>query len=546
MRRNKLLVPENSIYSIIRRLDKDGDCRLSYMEFIDALIPYLVPLKKKTRYPSTEPKARKKFNIEEDYFSRSEKRSKSELRELNVSYSPLRQPENEIEKLSYEYDRKMKQMRQKYDIEEKPTVGVPQIDPEAALIKDAPAPSLSPSFGTPEKKEKPFEEELKEEKTEEISKEELENLEVIFTPQKDKPIEEEASPEGDLETPKEYIKESPIEKPESVSVSESEEEYEETRPLQMKEEKIEIKENSSEEEKEEECEETRPLQMSSKKEYDTPIKQAAEEVLESKPIPAPIVRSLKDPENPKQKPDLQKLYTFSEPDTNTQKQQQKQEIIQEESAKPQILKSPQTAEIVEIEEIKEIEEMEELENGLKDKIGEIYEDSDYKKERSGLHADLEADYDAKKPAFLISKGFHYYGKNSYGMNQQIDLLEIFKQQIALLTNLEQLKERLALRYDFNLYDGFRIIDRHLHGKIYIYDLQDAFHFYALFPNIEYIYLLMSRYDTSFKRLLSFSDYVQMILPADKQYAWIVQKRPPLYKSTNFFSRVSVTIKFNTS
>eukprot|EP00826_Nyctotherus_ovalis_P063104 TRINITY_DN9219_c0_g8_i1.p1 TRINITY_DN9219_c0_g8~~TRINITY_DN9219_c0_g8_i1.p1 ORF type:complete len:530 (+),score=90.34 TRINITY_DN9219_c0_g8_i1:236-1591(+) len=104
------------------------------------------------------------------------------------------------------------------------------------------------------------------------------------------------------------------------------------------------------------------------------------------------------------------------------------------------------------------------------------------------------------------------------------LAEAIKALILIERELEQHKVNLALQSDFNLIDGFRLFDRS--GKCYVTleEFQRALNKLGLKSSGEKLYL---RYSRNQDDKLDYTDFCNMILPKDTNYAYTIHKRHPL-------------------
>ena len=127
-----------------------------------------------------------------------------------------------------------------------------------------------------------------------------------------------------------------------------------------------------------------------------------------------------------------------------------------------------------------------------------------------------------------SKSFHLniiHYKNSEILEEKffIDYLTYILGNEILI---EKNKCKLALKYDFNIEDSIRIFktkenkEKFISQNDFIYGTQ----FLDLNFDIEEIKLLFCRYDIMNNGYLTYNEFYEMILPFDKQYREIVEKR----------------------
>lgn len=95
------------------------------------------------------------------------------------------------------------------------------------------------------------------------------------------------------------------------------------------------------------------------------------------------------------------------------------------------------------------------------------------------------------------------------------MVESLKELIDYERNLENLKENLAQRHDFNLFDCFRLFDFTNSGYISVSDLQEAFGLYGVYPTREETQLILNRYDLNRDNRLTYHEFEEMFNPKDK-------------------------------
>jgi Ca2+-binding EF-hand superfamily protein len=113
-------------------------------------------------------------------------------------------------------------------------------------------------------------------------------------------------------------------------------------------------------------------------------------------------------------------------------------------------------------------------------------------------------------------------------NEEEHLAVGLKDQINNDRDLENLKNEMALKSDFNLLDAFRFFD--IQGKGYITrgELEDGMREFAVYPTTTELYLIMRKYDSDNDSLLKYTDFCEMATPKSTEYANILTKRVPTY------------------
>jgi len=112
--------------------------------------------------------------------------------------------------------------------------------------------------------------------------------------------------------------------------------------------------------------------------------------------------------------------------------------------------------------------------------------------------------------------------------EENQLARALKEQVDVDRELENLKNELALRSDFNLLDAFRFFDQEGRGFITKTELRFGFNEFGLYPTSDEVYLIMRKYDTDNDGLLRYADFAEMITPKAAEYANILNDRIPTY------------------
>jgi len=117
-------------------------------------------------------------------------------------------------------------------------------------------------------------------------------------------------------------------------------------------------------------------------------------------------------------------------------------------------------------------------------------------------------------------------------NEEDHLAVSLKEQIDNDRDLENYKNEISLKSDFNLLDAFRFFD--LKGKGYITrgEVEDGMKEFGVYPTSSELYLIMRKYDTDNDSLLKYTDFCEMVTPKSPEYASILTKRIPTYADTD--------------
>ena len=120
-----------------------------------------------------------------------------------------------------------------------------------------------------------------------------------------------------------------------------------------------------------------------------------------------------------------------------------------------------------------------------------------------------------EPASTHCSSF-YRGRSPLRGHEEHELVEGFKELIALEHELELAKETLAMRPNFTLHDAFKMFDVDRMRRITDRDIRDTFHMHKIFITLEEARLILSRYDQNIDGCLHFDEFSEMFLPKDIQ------------------------------
>ena len=98
------------------------------------------------------------------------------------------------------------------------------------------------------------------------------------------------------------------------------------------------------------------------------------------------------------------------------------------------------------------------------------------------------------------------------LDDENELVRAFKEQIALETELEDAKNRLALQSDFNVPDAFDLVDRHILGTVSATQLSDSLAVNGVYTVSEDVFLFVKRYDRNFDGRLSYGEFQDALMP----------------------------------
>ena len=146
----------------------------------------------------------------------------------------------------------------------------------------------------------------------------------------------------------------------------------------------------------------------------------------------------------------------------------------------------------------------------------------------------EFKYNNKEEPFFSSESFipSYYISSPRTNNvEEIFENELTNQLIEFLSNiiekksvLESIKENLCLKDDITLEDLFYDFDISKEHEIKMEDFLQVCNNFGVFPTNDQIYLLYKKYDLDYDKVLSYTEFCQMILPIKKEYIMIISNR----------------------
>ena len=94
------------------------------------------------------------------------------------------------------------------------------------------------------------------------------------------------------------------------------------------------------------------------------------------------------------------------------------------------------------------------------------------------------------------------------------------------SRIERAKIDLAIRYDYNVEDVFRIFENNSRGYLTTDDLQCGFECLGICISRADARMLMNRFDLRKTGCLNFQDFFDMIVPYEKDYRLMVENRRP--------------------
>ena len=146
----------------------------------------------------------------------------------------------------------------------------------------------------------------------------------------------------------------------------------------------------------------------------------------------------------------------------------------------------------------------------------------------------EFKYNNKEEPFFSSESFipsYYISSPRQNNVEEIFENELINQLTEFLSNiiekksvLESIKENLCLKDDITLEDLFYDFDISKEHEIKMEDFLQVCKNFGVFPTNDQIYLLYKKYDLDYDKVLSYTEFCQMILPIKKEYIMIISNR----------------------
>lgn len=126
-------------------------------------------------------------------------------------------------------------------------------------------------------------------------------------------------------------------------------------------------------------------------------------------------------------------------------------------------------------------------------------------------------------------------------NEEFDLFWSLKRMIELESESERAKVDLALRYDFNNFDAFRVMDKYGKGEIFRFELSDALRNVGVYADRAEIELLYKKNDKNKDGKLTFSEFADSIAPLDRMANDALNRRQSNYRDPRPFSAMTMGI-----
>jgi len=96
--------------------------------------------------------------------------------------------------------------------------------------------------------------------------------------------------------------------------------------------------------------------------------------------------------------------------------------------------------------------------------------------------------------------------------------------------IEEHKKSMSLKSDFNLLDGFRMLDLEGKGFVSSSEFRHALYEMGVSVSKDEAYLVFKRYDKDNDGLLKYSDFCRLVAPINRQYNDILKSKEPTYNN----------------
>ena len=129
------------------------------------------------------------------------------------------------------------------------------------------------------------------------------------------------------------------------------------------------------------------------------------------------------------------------------------------------------------------------------------------------------------------KGLNYESKyknpkKKYIEHEQKQFNDFLKKLMMIEGEIEKLKIDLSLNPDFNCEDAFRIFELDGRGYLDKDDLKYGLNLLDIYPTDHELRLLMKRFDLQKQGGISFPDFFDIVVPFEKDYRSMVERRLP--------------------
>ncbi|KRX08920.1 hypothetical protein PPERSA_09024 [Pseudocohnilembus persalinus] len=154
----------------------------------------------------------------------------------------------------------------------------------------------------------------------------------------------------------------------------------------------------------------------------------------------------------------------------------------------------------------------------------------------------ERNFSAKNRSQVQYMQVQIEGEQKY--KQEKKMLEILKIEVAELARclklfisldkeVENYKENLVCRQDFNLVDAFRLFDVDGKGICSPQDFMHVFNEIGIFPSKYELYLMLKKYDLNQDGKISYNEFRDMLRPVKREYEAMGSERAPREKDLYF-------------
>lgn len=113
------------------------------------------------------------------------------------------------------------------------------------------------------------------------------------------------------------------------------------------------------------------------------------------------------------------------------------------------------------------------------------------------------------------------------------LADTLREIIEIEKDVEQRKNKLSLKSDFNLHDFFLIFDTNNNRQFNFRHFEEVYNIYKLYPEIEYLRLAYRNIDRDLDGIIKLDEFLKEICPKDNNYRDLLLTRESYNDGLNF-------------
>lgn len=141
-------------------------------------------------------------------------------------------------------------------------------------------------------------------------------------------------------------------------------------------------------------------------------------------------------------------------------------------------------------------------------------------------------------------------RHNLKFDEEEELVGAMREYIRLELEVDESKSRIADAPDFNLMDGFQMLDKYSKGWVTAPELIEALGDLGAYPHRDDVHLFVRRFDRDGDGRILYSDFCDAFRPFEESLAHALQRRPAYHINhgfcrTHFFSVDTRTMFLNT-